>query len=43
MTIMTLLGSPVADREEFTGYADLFLSTEPAVPTSGSQRFRSML
>jgi cytochrome P450 len=30
LTIMTLLGSPVADREEFTGYADLFLSTDPA-------------
>ncbi len=30
LTIMTLLGSPVADREEFTGYAHLFLSTNPA-------------
>ena len=30
LTIMTLLGSPVADREEFTGYAHLFLSTDPA-------------
>jgi len=30
LTIMTLLGSPVADREQFTGYAHLFLSTDPA-------------
>jgi cytochrome P450 len=30
LTIMTLLGSPVADRQEFTDYAHLFLSTDPA-------------
>ncbi len=30
VTIMMLLGSPVADREEFTAYAHLFLSTDPA-------------
>jgi cytochrome P450 len=29
-TIMTLVGAPPADRAEFTGYAHLFLSTDPA-------------
>jgi len=28
--IMVLLGAPLADREEFTGYSHLFLSTDPA-------------